>query len=267
MAQKLVEFVKKGGSAVLGGQFSNHISDNKFDILIKKFGLDWQYGSYFRSTFFTNASNELVQKNPSLPKSYSMKTLHVKNITPEMAVYVATEDSRLTSMVYDPVKVSEFSDERGACGVCAGGGRPAQFPGRCQRRNWLDACYIGHARYPGYASATGCADIDQHSTAAFNEYSASCINKHSTPGINEHSTSGIDKHCCTDCDDIYGYRVHAPARISRPRRGRNSSAPKKVHQAPKQRRRMCSLPKSPINSCCSSSWTARARSELRLQGS
>ncbi len=124
VAQKLVEFVKKGGSAVLGGQFSNHISDNKFDILIKKFGLDWQYGSYFRSTFFTNASNELVQKNPSLPKSYSMKTLHVKNITPEMAVYAATEDSRLTSMVYDPVKVSEFStNEAPAVSAQVGAGR------------------------------------------------------------------------------------------------------------------------------------------------
>lgn len=124
VVSKIVEFVQNGGSAVIGGQFSNCITSDKFDTLIKKFGLNWQWGSYFRTTFFANASNELVQKNPSLPKSYSMKTVHLSNISPEMAMYAATSDSRLTSMVWDPVKVSEFSTNE-APAVCApvGAGR------------------------------------------------------------------------------------------------------------------------------------------------
>lgn len=119
VVDKLVAFVQRGGSvAIGGGQFCNFITPDKFSPFISKFGVSWTWGSYFRTTFTANPANELVTRNPSLLKSYSMKTVHLANITPEMAIYHATDDSRLTSLVWDPVRVSEFSAGE-APAVCA----------------------------------------------------------------------------------------------------------------------------------------------------
>ncbi|KAF8959770.1 hypothetical protein BDZ97DRAFT_1922742 [Flammula alnicola] len=101
--QKLVAYVKNGGTA-------------------KFWGLDWKWGSYFRTTFYVNPSNEIVQRNPSLAKSYSMKSVHISNIQPEMAIYTQTADSRLESMVYDPVRIREISQGESPA-VCARVGR------------------------------------------------------------------------------------------------------------------------------------------------
>ncbi|KAF8955564.1 hypothetical protein BDZ97DRAFT_2080546 [Flammula alnicola] len=119
---KLVAYVKNGGSAAIGGQFSGHIDPKSFNDFIKKWGLDWKWGSYFRTTFYINPSNELVQRNPSLAKSYSMKSVHISNIQPEMAIYAQTADSRLESMVFDPVRVKDI-EEGESPAVCARVGR------------------------------------------------------------------------------------------------------------------------------------------------
>jgi hypothetical protein len=88
VVNRLVAYVKSGGSAVIGGSFSSFIRPTDFDQFFKKvWGLDWQRGSYFRTTFSINPSNELAKRNPSLATSYSMKALHVNHISPEMALY------------------------------------------------------------------------------------------------------------------------------------------------------------------------------------
>lgn len=88
VVNKLVAYVKDGGSAVIAGCFSNFVTSLDLNKFFKNaWGLDWKYGSYFRTTFSVNPSNELAKRNPSLVTSYSMKALHLANISPEMALY------------------------------------------------------------------------------------------------------------------------------------------------------------------------------------
>ncbi|KAF9485618.1 hypothetical protein BDN70DRAFT_533975 [Pholiota conissans] len=88
VVQKLVEYTKSGGRVVIAGLFSGSIGPLDFNKFIKaSWDLDWTFGSYFRSTFSINPTNQLVHANPSLHKSYGMKAVHIANIEPEMAVY------------------------------------------------------------------------------------------------------------------------------------------------------------------------------------
>ncbi|KAF8874770.1 hypothetical protein CPB84DRAFT_1715571 [Gymnopilus junonius] len=120
--RKLVKYVKKGGSVVMGGSFSSHISPSTFDDFMKNtWGLNWKFGSYHRTTFALNPSNEIVKRNSSLKQSYSMKTVHVDNIKPEMAVYTTAENAHLQSLVFAPVPIQNAGSESPA--VCARVGR------------------------------------------------------------------------------------------------------------------------------------------------
>ena len=120
--RKLVKYVKKGGSTAIGGSFSSFISPSKFDEFMKNaWGLEWKFGSYHRTTFTLNPSNELVKRNSSLKKSYSMKSVHISNIKPEMAVYKTSDNARLQSLVFAPVPIESNASEAPA--VCARVGR------------------------------------------------------------------------------------------------------------------------------------------------
>ncbi|KAH9483570.1 putative mitochondrial import receptor subunit tom70 [Psilocybe cubensis] len=116
VVSKLVEYVKTGGSVALAGQFSNHISPPQFDRFIKRsFGLDWKFGAYHRTTFKVNPSNELVNRNPSLVATYSMKTVHIADISPDMAIYVPTDGARLQSMVFPAHLIKDTSESPAVC--------------------------------------------------------------------------------------------------------------------------------------------------------
>jgi hypothetical protein len=109
--RKLVEFTKSGGSVVLGGAFSSHVRPLDLNSFFEKsWGLTWKSGPYHRETFFRHSSHDLVKKNASLPPSYSMKALHVKDIKPEVAVYRPTQDSRVESLGSASQQVSNFSE-------------------------------------------------------------------------------------------------------------------------------------------------------------
>ncbi|KAF5318132.1 hypothetical protein D9619_012190 [Psilocybe cf. subviscida] len=110
VAQKLVEYAKGGGTVVLGGKIANELRANVFDrVMMTMWGLDWKYGSYFRTTFSKNPDNAVVKANPSLLPSYSMKALHVAEIDLRDAVYVQTTESHLQSLVFPPVDVRKIS--------------------------------------------------------------------------------------------------------------------------------------------------------------
>jgi hypothetical protein len=94
--QKLVDYTKDGGCVAIGCQFSSFISPPDYNKFIKtSWGLDWKFGSYFRQRFPLNPLNEIVQNNPSLHGSYSMKAVHMSNIEPEMAIYWETSQSNV----------------------------------------------------------------------------------------------------------------------------------------------------------------------------
>ncbi|KAG5641145.1 hypothetical protein DXG03_005884 [Asterophora parasitica] len=108
---RLVEFVKSGGSVVVGGFFSTFVFGNEMDAWFKNaWGLSWKGGSYHRTTFSRNASHELVANNPAIVSSYSMKALHLGGLAEGDAVYLAADDARLQSMVFQPVKVTNHSE-------------------------------------------------------------------------------------------------------------------------------------------------------------
>lgn len=108
---KLVEFAKSGGSVVVGASFSSFVRPTDLNTFFhKSWGLSWKGGSYHRTTFSLNKSHPLAKSNPSLLKSFSIKALHVKGITPGTAVYTPTEDSRLQSMVWAPEKITDLSE-------------------------------------------------------------------------------------------------------------------------------------------------------------
>jgi len=116
LLDKLVCYVKNGGSAVFGGNFSSFIAPPKFDSFMKKvWGLDWKFGSYHRTTFQVNPGNELVNRNPSMAQSYSMKSVHVKGIQPQHAIYVPVDDAHLESRVFAPVKIADKTESPAVC--------------------------------------------------------------------------------------------------------------------------------------------------------
>jgi hypothetical protein len=109
---QLVRWVRAGGTAVIGGLFSSFIRLDKFDAFFAAWGLPWTRGDYHRTTFALNqhARPWLVPHTPpSLPTSYSMKAVHLRDVDPQDAVYVSTDDSHLESLVWAPTKISDSS--------------------------------------------------------------------------------------------------------------------------------------------------------------
>ncbi|KAF9009605.1 hypothetical protein BDQ17DRAFT_1421775 [Cyathus striatus] len=108
--KRLFEFVtKEGGRVCVGGMFPNNIGEKQFEEFFKGWGLQWKYGSYHRTTFLLNSAHPLAVSD-RLFESYSMKALHVDNVSPFMMLYTATEDSRLESHVFLPVKIETFDE-------------------------------------------------------------------------------------------------------------------------------------------------------------
>ena len=108
---KLIDYVKGGGTLVLGGSFSTFFPVGKFDSFFEKiWGVPWQHGSYHRTTFKVNPANELAKKNPSLLSSYSMKALHVKNASGNDTIYKPTSQSRVESLVFAPDRITDLAE-------------------------------------------------------------------------------------------------------------------------------------------------------------
>ncbi|KAL1745724.1 hypothetical protein HDZ31DRAFT_73329 [Schizophyllum fasciatum] len=108
VAKDLAAYAKRGGAVVIGGQFSNHISPPDMKSLMQKFGLSWTMGDYHRTTHARNPDNAIVQRNPSLPRSYSMKAVHIAGAERSAALYGPTENSKLESLVFAPSKIDNL---------------------------------------------------------------------------------------------------------------------------------------------------------------
>ncbi|KNZ77881.1 RNA polymerase II-associated protein 3 [Termitomyces sp. J132] len=111
MLTKLVEYAKAGGSVVIGGAFSSLVKPKDIGaFFLKSWGVPWKPGSYHRTTFFLNPAHELAKSNPVLAQSYSMKALHLKDISPDVVVYRPTRESRLESLVFPPGPVTNMNE-------------------------------------------------------------------------------------------------------------------------------------------------------------
>lgn len=79
-----------------------------FIALTEIMGLSWEWGDYHRTTFIPNPAFRSVfgaEAFATLQQSYSMKTVHLKQVPAEAKVYVPTEDSRTQSFVFPPSEV------------------------------------------------------------------------------------------------------------------------------------------------------------------
>lgn len=105
---KVVEYVRSGGTFVIGGGFSSSVTgydNNKFFEVA--WGLDWQMGSCHRTTFALNPSRpERLLRGPPLAVSYSMKTVHLTGVPMEAVVYAPNPDLRLQSILFNSVTVT-----------------------------------------------------------------------------------------------------------------------------------------------------------------
>lgn len=87
---KVVDYAKAGGIVVFCGLFSSMIRPSKLnDMWISDWNLPWKVGAYHRATFRLNSSRtQKLRSITSMPKTYSMKALHLDGATPEAMVYV-----------------------------------------------------------------------------------------------------------------------------------------------------------------------------------
>lgn len=108
---KLVEFIKGGGSAVIGGLFSTFIPMEKIGMFFADtWGLRWKSSLYHHTTFVHNPAHDVVKKNPSLESAYSMKALHVKGVEPSHPVYLLKSDLNTKSLSADLEPITDHTE-------------------------------------------------------------------------------------------------------------------------------------------------------------
>ncbi|RYP40846.1 hypothetical protein DL768_010567 [Monosporascus sp. mg162] len=101
VTQRLVQFVRMGGTVIFGGVFSSLIRPPDLDRYFEKsWSLPWKYGSYHRTTVHLNTSS-LGRPQSGLPLSYSQKAVNLKNVASASAWYFPGENSVIESRVFD----------------------------------------------------------------------------------------------------------------------------------------------------------------------
>lgn len=100
---KVVEYVKSGGSVVIGGLFGTLITPKDMAAFFDKaWGLSWNSGSYYRIKFRRSPTHDTAKTNPSMPQIYHVHALHVRNISPRDALYLPADKSLYKSMLLAP---------------------------------------------------------------------------------------------------------------------------------------------------------------------
>lgn len=111
LSQQVVEYVRNGGTAVLGAFFTSGVRPNDFDKWIKKaWGLPWEFGQYQRTTvIFQNSANGPPHSHwrNGMPAAYSSKAVFLKNVAPNESWYASPPGSTSESVVFGPTPVKE----------------------------------------------------------------------------------------------------------------------------------------------------------------
>ncbi|KAF7503139.1 hypothetical protein GJ744_004281 [Endocarpon pusillum] len=95
VSQKVVEYVRGGGTAVLATQFSNFVQWPDLDRWLRaSWDLPWRAGNYTGVTVYLNSKGPARFLNQSgLPEEYEQKALFLMNVAKEAAVYHSTSRS------------------------------------------------------------------------------------------------------------------------------------------------------------------------------
>ncbi|KAK4118040.1 hypothetical protein N657DRAFT_443257 [Parathielavia appendiculata] len=104
--EAVLQYVRQGGISVIMGHFPSYIKPASIKPFFAKAGLQWEAGSYHRTTLVLNrevVANDLATK---LPPQYSQKALFVKNVAPANAWYHTDESSVVESRVFAPTSAN-----------------------------------------------------------------------------------------------------------------------------------------------------------------
>ena len=102
----VLQYVRQGGTSIVMGTFSGFVKPNNIRPFFSKAGLQWEAGSYHRTTVILN--EEAVGPNLAayLPLKYSQKAVFVKNVAPTDAWYRTDENSVVESRVFVPASAN-----------------------------------------------------------------------------------------------------------------------------------------------------------------
>lgn len=102
IASNIVQYAREGGTVIIGGHCSSFGRPKQFNKFFERqLSLPWRFGEYHRTTFSLNPSvaHDRFRK-PNIPKSCSMKAVHIAGAPLESRVYVPTAASRIESNVF-----------------------------------------------------------------------------------------------------------------------------------------------------------------------
>ena len=99
VCQKVVEYVRGGGTAVLATHFSNFVQYPDLDRWFRaSWDLPWRVGDYTSETVYLNSKCPARLLNQSgLPEEYSLKAVFLTNVAKEAAVYLTCWRSKTKS--------------------------------------------------------------------------------------------------------------------------------------------------------------------------
>ena len=104
--EKLVEYTNNGGTLIFAMSFSSFFPMGRAREFFQRWGLSWDAGDYHRTTVGLNPAGVPHPLSvTALFPSFSMKALHLKNVSPECSVYYPTPESRIESHVFPPDKI------------------------------------------------------------------------------------------------------------------------------------------------------------------
>ncbi|KAK2597403.1 hypothetical protein QQS21_006027 [Conoideocrella luteorostrata] len=100
--EEVVKYVRQGGTAVIMGLYPAFVKPNNMKPFFSQAGLDWEAGSYHRTTLTLNQAvvGEGIAKK--LPQNYSQKAVFVKNVVPREMWYKSDDSSVIESRVFAP---------------------------------------------------------------------------------------------------------------------------------------------------------------------
>ncbi|KAF8535384.1 hypothetical protein BDD12DRAFT_855523 [Trichophaea hybrida] len=106
----LSTYVQNGGIVIMCCIFSNFIGPDEFDNWLRqRWGLNWLFSDYHRTTFYLNPAGENLSHKPGLPNSYSMKAVSLKGVEERSKIYHPTGASNTQSLVFSSQPVKDLS--------------------------------------------------------------------------------------------------------------------------------------------------------------
>ncbi|KAF9566418.1 hypothetical protein EC968_003762 [Mortierella alpina] len=98
----VLEYVRGGGTAIVMGLFPSFVEPDNIKPFFARAGLNWEAGSYHRTTLALNTTVVDAASARKLPQSYSQKAVFVSNVAPENMWYKTDAGSVVQSAVFAP---------------------------------------------------------------------------------------------------------------------------------------------------------------------